>query len=191
MKSTEHLWWEVNTGSGNGLVPSDNKPLPEPMLTQILATIGCEYRPKWVKQVNFYPARLVSDNRNIDQDIRLKTNTLQWRHNERDGVSNNQHHDCLFNRLFRRRSRKTSKLRVTGLCVGNSPVTGEFPVQRASWTDNSRDVGHPRYNDVVCTRLWYLTKWNDRNACFKCFEILIIISICAKSLHFECHCNNM
>ena len=26
-----------------------------------------------------------------------------------------------FNRLFRRRSRKTSKLRVTGLCAGNSP----------------------------------------------------------------------
>ena len=28
--------------------------------------------------------------------------------------------------------RKTSKLCVTGLCVGNSPVTGEFPTQRAS-----------------------------------------------------------
>ena len=27
----------------------------------------------------------------------------------------------LLNRLFRRRSKKTSKLRVTGLCVGNSP----------------------------------------------------------------------
>ena len=33
----------------------------------------------------------------------------------------------LLNRLFGRRSKKTSKLRVTGLCVGNSPVTGEFP----------------------------------------------------------------
>ena len=27
---------------------------------------------------------------------------------------------------------KTSKLRVTGLCEGNSPVTGEFPSQRVS-----------------------------------------------------------
>ena len=27
---------------------------------------------------------------------------------------------------------KTPKLRVTGLCVGNSPVTGEFPAQMAS-----------------------------------------------------------
>ena len=52
--------------------------------------------------------------------------SLQWRHNERDGVSNHQPHDCLLNRLFRRRSNKTSKLRVTGLCAGNRrwPVAG-------------------------------------------------------------------
>ena len=48
-------------------------------------------------------------------------NTLRWRQNGRDSVSNHQPRDCLFNRLFRRRSKKTSKLRVTGLCVGNSP----------------------------------------------------------------------
>ena len=46
---------------------------------------------------------------------------LQRRHNEHDSVSNHQPHDCLLNRLFRRRSKKTSELRVTGLCVGNSP----------------------------------------------------------------------
>ena len=28
---------------------------------------------------------------------------LHWRHNERDGVSNHQLHDCLLNRLFGRR----------------------------------------------------------------------------------------
>ena len=38
-----------------------------------------------------------------------------------DDVSNHQPHDCLLNRLFRRRSKKTSRLRVAGLCVGNSP----------------------------------------------------------------------
>ena len=53
------------------------------------------------------------------------SNTLQW-HNGRYGISNHQSHDCLLNRLFRRRSKKTSKLHITGLCVGNSPVTGEF-----------------------------------------------------------------
>ena len=36
----------------------------------------------------------------------------------------------------RHRSKKTSKLRVTGLCEGNSPVTGEFPAQRASNAEN-------------------------------------------------------
>ena len=46
---------------------------------------------------------------------------LLWRHNGHDGVSNHQLHGCLVNRLFRRRSKKTSKLRLTGLCVGNSP----------------------------------------------------------------------
>ena len=57
---------------------------------------------------------------------------LQWRHNERDGVCDHQPLDCLLSRLFGRKSKKTSKLRVTGLCVGNSPGTGEFPAQMAS-----------------------------------------------------------
>ena len=61
---------------------------------------------------------------------------LQWRHNERDGVSDHQSHDCLLNRLFKRRSKKTAKLRVTGLCEWNSPVTGEFHTQRASYAEN-------------------------------------------------------
>ena len=38
--------------------------------------------------------------------------TWQWRHNGNDNVSNHQPYDCLLNRLFRRRSTKTSKLRV-------------------------------------------------------------------------------
>ena len=48
-----------------------------------------------------------------------------------DGVSNHQHHQCLLNRLFGRRSKKTSKLRVTGLCSPrpvNSPH--KWPVTR-------------------------------------------------------------
>ena len=42
--------------------------------------------------------------------------------------------------LFKRRSKKISKLRVTGLCEGNSPVTGEFPTQRASNAEKSFHV---------------------------------------------------
>ena len=50
---------------------------------------------------------------------------LLWRHDGRDGVSNHQPHDCLLIHSFRRRSKETSKLRVTGFCVGNSPVTDQ------------------------------------------------------------------
>ena len=66
----------------------------------------------------------------------VKFLTLQWRHNEHDGVSNHQHHDCLLSRLFGHKSKKTSKLRVTGLCEGNSPVTGEYPAERACNSNN-------------------------------------------------------
>ena len=52
---------------------------------------------------------------------------LQWRHNEHSSVSNHQPCECLLNRLFGHRSKKTSKLRVTGLCAGNSQGTGPPP----------------------------------------------------------------
>ena len=61
---------------------------------------------------------------------------LLWRHNGRNAVSNDQLHDCLVGRLFRRRSKKTSKLCITGLWAGNSPGTGEFPTQMASNVEN-------------------------------------------------------
>ena len=54
---------------------------------------------------------------------------LQWLHNKRNGVSIRQPHECLLNRLFRRRSKKTSNLLITGLCEGNPPVTGGSPHQ--------------------------------------------------------------
>ena len=70
------------------------------------------------------------------QCVEFEKQTLLWRHNGRNGVSNHQSHDSLLNCLFRRRSKKTSKLRVTGLCAGNSPGTGEFPAQMTSNAEN-------------------------------------------------------
>ena len=58
--------------------------------------------------------------------------TSKRRHNERDGVSNHRRLDCLLNRI----SKKTSKLRVIGLCEGNPPVTDGFPSKRASSGEN-------------------------------------------------------
>ena len=82
-------------------------------------------RPQWVSRNKIITGSLLS----------IAVLTLRWRHNGRDCVSNHQPHDCLLNSLFGRRSKKTSKFRVSGLCVGNSPETGEFPAQMASNAD--------------------------------------------------------
>ena len=60
--------------------------------------------------------------------------TLQCRHNGRDGISNHQPHDCFLNRLIRCRSNKMPKVRVIGLCAGiqRTPVNSphKAPVTR-------------------------------------------------------------
>ena len=88
--------------------------------------------------------------------------TLQWRHNACDGVSHHQPYDCLLNRLYKRKSKKTSKLRVTGLCARNSPVTGEFPAQMASNAETVsiwwRHHGKPLVNCEFCIQCPHLPK---------------------------------
>ena len=57
--------------------------------------------------------------------------SLQWRHNERDGVSNHQPNDCLLTRLFRRDQRKHNSSASLAFVWGiRSAVTGDFPTQR-------------------------------------------------------------
>ena len=70
-------------------------------------------------------------------------NSLEWRHNERHGVSNHQPHDCLLNRWFRRRSKQTSKVLFTGLWAGISPQKGLV----------TRKV-FP-FDDVIMYQLWH------------------------------------
>ena len=74
---------------------------------------------------------------------------LQWRQNERDGVLYHRRLYCLLNRLFRHRSKKASKLRVTGLWVGDLTGTGEFPAQKASNAENVSIWW--RHHDLVTT----------------------------------------
>ena len=85
-------------------------PLPTGTNTELSWTLG--------------PHRLSSTMFDIFDIFSKWLTTLQWRHNGCDRVSNHQPYGCLLNCLFKRRSKKTSKLRVTGLC--------EFPAQRAS-----------------------------------------------------------
>ena len=72
-------------------------------------------------------------NRNKKPTLPWDSVTLQWRHNERDGVSNHRRLLCLLCRLFRQIKENIKAPRV---CEGNPPMTGGFPSQRASNTEN-------------------------------------------------------
>ena len=123
--------------------------------------------------------------------------TLHWRHNGSDGVSNHQPDHCLLSRLFRRRWKKTSKLQVTGLCAGNSPVTDEFPAWRASNAENFSICWrhHENWSQIFCftkrCRSWFsgfvdLESWKTLHAwlyqqqllhlyCMQCVHGLIMM----------------
>ena len=104
--------------------------------------VGCFYikMPSYHYRTSIIKIRWFHDNLTFIMKIPISGKmvfiSLHWRHNGHDSVSNHQPHDYLHNRLFRRRSKKISKLRITGLCEGNSPRTGEFPAQMASNAEN-------------------------------------------------------
>ena len=79
----------------------------------------------------------------------------------------------VYHRLFRPRLDKSSKLRVTGLYEGNSPVTGEFSAQRAS---NAENVP---FDDVIITRL-------STRCCAGRLEILFLDMV----INARCHIRN-
>ena len=97
---------------------------------------------------------------------------LRWRQNGRDSVSNHQPRHCLLSLLFGRRSKKTSKLRVTGLCVGTSPgpvnSPHKGPVTRKIFPFDDVIMGEA--HSVKPIKAKYSTKtnpsnyfWNDTN----------------------------
>ena len=102
-------------------------------MEQVLEILPCERHGQWTLIVSFYTAYSIPW---VLMTWRCKEAghqqpwSLRWRHNGCDSVSNHQPHDCLLNRLFGRRSKKT------GLCAGNSPGTGELPAQMASNGEN-------------------------------------------------------
>ena len=83
--------------------------------------------------------------------------------------TNHQPHHCLLNRLFRSRSKKPSKLRVTGLCVGNSLVTGEFPAQRASNSENAS--------------IW----WRHHGTRYHGIRLYLLLYVCLLQCNVWCH----
>ena len=94
------------------------KPLSEQILTY--SQLENENELKWNETgINYFinclnyriPRNYINDNR-YSRHLIICTcgindgNSLHWRHNGHDSVSNDQPHDCLLNRLFRRRSKK-------------------------------------------------------------------------------------
>ena len=63
--------------------------------------------------------------------IKLEAESLQWRHNERDGVSNHQNHGCSFNRFFQGADQKTIK------APRHWALWGEFTGDR--WIPRTKD----------------------------------------------------
>ena len=100
-----------------------------------------------------------------DTNIHYEHISLKWQHNERDGVINHRRLDCLLNHLFRRRSKKTTKLGVTVLCEANSPGNYEFPAQKASVAErisfddvimstmDAEDQATQHYSDVIMSAM--------------------------------------
>ena len=147
------------------------KPLPEPILfyRQLYPqeTFTWNFMKNWDIFIEWNSASSSTKcdhlNKQISLNVYINPKPLQWRHNGCDGVSDQQPHDCLPNRLFRCRSKKTPKLRATGLCAENSPVTGQFPAQMACnaenvsiwWRHHSYGVlfqYHPRLRKSSMTR---------------------------------------
>ena len=109
-------------------------------------------------------------------------------------VSNHQPHDCLLKRLFTCRSKKTSKLCVTGLCEGNSSATSDFPAQMASnaenvsiWWRHHGIKNHGRYSQWI---MWmkpsyrfsntFPTWWHHSHREYWFMELVGIICISAQ-----------
>ena len=113
--------------------PPDDKPLSVPILTQFTGA----YMRNWGWGVGWWGGGwyfLVMMYWCFSNKVHYKMYallcyivSLHWRHNDHGGVSNHQRNGCLLNRLFVRRSKKTSKLRATGLWAGNSPGPVNFP----------------------------------------------------------------
>ena len=119
-----------------GLLLDCTKPSSEPMLTYHQRCFVVFILDQFHKKGSSVPNARRSKPRVPEPNglivNKIMSNALQWRHNDSNGVANHWSLDCLLNRLSKRRSKKTSRLRVTRLCEGNPPVTGGLPSQRAS-----------------------------------------------------------
>ena len=67
-------------------------------------------------------------------------NTLQWRHDERDGVPNHQPHDCLLIRLFEAQIKENIKV------PRHWPLCGEFTGDTDWWYNRN----NTKFDNDIC-----------------------------------------
>ena len=84
----------------------------------------------------------------------------------------------LLNGLFRRRSKKTWKLRVTGICAGNSPGTGVCPAQMASNAENV-SIWWSHHEFLLFSRVTSpcLRRWQHNHWCSYVFHYGMIFHV--------------
>ena len=111
------------------------------------------------------------------EDSFVASRSLQWRHNERNGVSNHRRVDCLPNSFFQAQIKKTSKHRANGPYEWNPPITGGFLSQRTSNVEN--------------VSIWWrhhaLALWNLQKKSFwmeSVYSFAFLIQ--QKALNFQC-----
>ena len=113
------------------------------------------------------------------------SSALHWGHNDHDGVSNHQPHDCLLNRLFRRRSKKHQSSASLALVWGihrdrwiprtNGQLRGKcFHLMTSSWVKATRPLWWLVNNDSYTG----LAPWNN-----KPLPDPMLIQICGKQLY--------
>ena len=123
---------------------------------------------------------------------------LSWRYyySHRNGVimstmaSQITSHMIVYSTVYSRpRSKRISKLRVTGLCAGNSPVTGEFPAQRASnaekvsiwWRHHAQNTQKRReqvFFNIVRVQDWLTRRYIYSRTLFRwlCLDMFVCIN---------------
>ena len=121
-----------------------------------------------------------------------RVKTLQSRHNERDGASNHQPHDCLQNYLFRHRSKKTSKVCVTGLCsipCTKGQLHGKvFHLMTSSWIQWRQPESKLQFHKQFCWICWHWIHFYIIHIQEGCCKININAVVCAL---FEAHMHIM
>ena len=125
VKKYNILWISRSQTPIDRLYTLDGQPLDQVNEAKYLGiTISNEL--DWSPHIDFITSKASNTlsflRRNLRSCPQSLRELLQWRHNDHNGISNHQPHDCLLNRLFRLRWKKTSKL--------HWPLWGEFTGDR-------------------------------------------------------------